>query len=308
MRWDVVSGTFRVYEKGGDGGGTSTTVTQNFSPEEAAQRAKVQEEAARIYAQSAGQIAGAPYPGAKPSPFSQESIHAQNALTNYALGPGQQTASQAGGFSSFLMGPAQYAESNPYLQSAMSAAIRPINQAYTDPGGVLSSIRGSAMGAGGYGTSTRQGIAEGVAGRGYLSTIGDVTSKMASENYQNSMKLGAQALALAPQTYDLGTRPALDISSVGTQKETMAQSMEDYAANQRMWDLNAPWAPLQNYANIVFGGSNPGTTSTSSGGGGSNRQVSALGSAATGAAVGSAFGPWGTVIGAAGGLLLGGLL
>lgn len=294
---------------GGSGGPTtSTTTQQNYSPEEAAQRAQVQQEAARIYGNTASTISSSPYPGARPVGLSPESTQAQSMLGNYALGQGQQTADQAGGFSSFLMGPAADANSNPYLQSAIGAAVRPISAAYTDPNGVFSSIRTSAMQDGGQGTNTRQGIAEGIAGKGYINAVGDVSSKMAYQNYGDSMKLGAQALALAPQTYNLGTQPAMNMSTIGSQNEMAAQQQEDYAAQTRAWDLNSQWAPLQNYANIVYGGSSPGTTSVSNGAlPQQNKSLGALGGAASGAMIGTQVGGagWGTVIGAGIGLLAG---
>lgn len=306
--WDSQGKRLARYCSGGGGGQqqASTTTQVNYSPEEAAARAKVQAEAERIYGATAGTIAGSPYPGSKPVPFSPETLAAQSGLMNFATGAGQQQAAQAGGYSSFLMGPAQYAESNPYLQSAMSSAIRPVTEAYTDPGGVFSQIRSNAINTGTYGSS-RQAIAEGIAGRGYLSTIGDITGKMANENYQNAQRYGAQALALSPQTFQLGTQPALSAAAVGQQKEAVAQAGEDYAANSRMWSLNAPWTPLQNYANIVFGGATPGTTSTSTGmgGGGQSTFARALGGAATGAAMGSFFPGFGSVIGGGIGLLAG---
>jgi hypothetical protein len=251
---------------GGGGAPTSTTTTtQNFSPEEAAQRALVQQEANRVYQTTKGTIGASPYPGASPTPFSPETLQAQTSLMNWAGGAGGQLANQAGAYSNFLMGPAQYAESNPYLQSAIGAAIRPVTQAYTDPGGVMSQIRGNAIQAGGYGTSTRQGIAEGIAGRGYLNTIGDITSKMANENYQGARNAGTAALAAAPGTFTLGTEPAKAFGAVGSQRETLSQAEEQRRAEERLWNLNSQWTPLQNYANIVFGGGSPGTTSTAQG-------------------------------------------
>ena len=269
MRWDPISGKFRVYEGGGGSTPTSTTtVQQNFSPEEAAQRAKVMEEASRIYNANAGTLSNSPYPGAAPAPVSPYTTQGQQSLLNYATGPGQQFANQAAGYSSFLMGPAQYAESNPYLQSSINAAIRPVTEAFTDPGGVLSQIRGGSINAGQFGGS-RQGIAEGIAGRGYLNTIGDISSNMANQNYQNALQAGTQSLALAPQTHNMGLLPSQAYSAVGTQEQLQNQQLENYLANQRMWALNAPWTPLQNYANIVFGGASPGTTTQQIGGGGS---------------------------------------
>lgn len=305
--WDACGRRLARYCSGGGGGGqqSSTTTQVNYSPEEAAARAKVQEEAERIYGETAGVIAGSPYPGSKPVPFSPSTVAGQRMLTNYATGAGQQRANEAGAYSSFLLGPAQYAEANPYLQSAMQAALRPVTQAYTDPGGVLSKIRSDNLAAGMYGSS-RQAISEGIAGRGYLDTIGDVASKMASDNYNQALQRGTQALALSPQTYNLGTQPATSVAAVGQQEEILKQAEEDYAAQSRMWNLNAPWTPLQNYANIVFGGATPGTTTTTQGSGAQqNRFGTALGGMASGAALGYMIPGVGPLIGGGLGLLSG---
>lgn len=308
MRWDPILGMYLVYEKGGGGGQTSTTTTAvNYSPEEAAQRAKVQEEAARIYGQTAETITGSPYPGSVPVGFSPETMAARGMISNYATGTGQQQAQGAADYSSWVMGPAQYAEANPYLQSNMAAAIRPVTEAYQAPGGVMSQIRTGAAQAGQYG-SNRQGQAEGIAARGYLNTIGDVTGKMASENYQQAATRANQALAIAPQTFALGAQPGAMLAGVGQQGEVLAQTQEDYAAQGRLWDLNAQWAPLQNYANIVYGGANPSTTATSMGTGGGAQQSrfgSAIGMAAQGASIGSMIPGVGTLVGGGIGLLAG---
>lgn len=293
---------------GGSNPTTSTTTQVNYSPEEAAQRAQVQTEAARIYGATAGTVQNSPYPGTRPVGLSPESYQAQDMLLQHASGQGGYLANRAGSFSDFLMGPAADANANPYLSSAIDAAVRPVSQAYTDPGGVFSAIRTDAGQNGAQGASTRQGIAEGIAGRGYLQTVGDVSSKMAYQNYGDAMKMGTQALALAPQTYQMGQQPALDYSTVGSQNEQNAQQMEDYSAQGRYWDLNAPWAPLQNYANIVYGGASPGTTSNSVGAvPQQNKSLGALGGAASGAAIGTQLGGagWGTVIGAGVGLIAG---
>ncbi len=108
---------------------------------------------------------------------------------------------------------------------------------------------------------------------------------------------------------NMQNQPVATLSGIGAQQENIAQQEAAYQANANMWGLNAPWAPLQNYANIVYGGANPSTTSTSDASAPKkNRATGALGGAAAGAAAGSAILPgWGTAIGAAGGAILGAL-
>ncbi len=304
MRWDPINRQFRVYDKGGGSPSSTTTVNQLFSPEEAARRAKVMEEAERLYGTTAGTISNAPYPGATPVGPSPDTLAAQNFLRGYSLGPGAGLGGQALSATQFGLSDVLYPEANPALRATQAAAIRPVTEAYTDPGGVFSNIRAGAINAGQFGGS-RQGIAEGVAGGRYLSTIGDISAKIASEGYERGLGTFERTLAMAPQTFALGAQPAVGLSAVGAQGEAYQQTQEDYNAASRMWALNAPWMPLQNYANIVYGGIQAGTRTDTAGSAPQvNKPMTALGGAAAGAYVGSQIYPgWGTVIGAGVGAL-----
>ena len=291
---------------GGSGGGSSTTTQQNYSPEEAARRAQVMGEAERIYNQTAPSMSSASYPGEQPVPFSVPSVAAQN-LGVYQAGQQQIGAHLANQAMEYGLTGAMDVQNNPYLQSAITAALRPTTQQYVDPGGVLSSIRTNATDSGQFG-GVRQGVAEGIAAGRYTQNAMDMAGKMASSAYDKGQDTFARTLALAPQTMAMNNLPVSTLSGVGAQQEGVAQEEAAYLANQNMWNLNAPWAPLQNYANIVYGGASPSTTSTSSGEAvKKNRATGALGGAASGAAMGSTFGPYGTAIGAVAGGLLGGL-
>jgi len=291
---------------GGSGGGSSTTTQQNYSPEEAARRAQVMGEAERIYNQTAPSMSSASYPGEQPVPFSVPSVAAQN-LGVYQAGQQQIGAHLANQAMEYGLTGAMDVQNNPYLQSAITAALRPTTQQYVDPGGVLSSIRTNATDSGQFG-GVRQGVAEGIAAGRYTQNAMDMAGKMASSAYDKGQDTFARTLALAPQTMAMNNLPVSTLSGVGAQQEGVAQEEAAYLANQNMWNLNAPWAPLQNYANIVYGGASPSTTSTSSGEAvKKNRAAGALGGAASGAAMGSTFGPYGTAIGAVAGGLLGGL-
>lgn len=288
---------------GGGSDSTTTATTQNYSPEEAAQRAKVQEEASRIYGATAPSISGAAYPGAQVQPFSATTIAAQDLAIQNA-GTQQQGFQQAMQGFDYGMTGAMDVQNNPYLQSAITAAIRPVTQQYVDPGGVLSSIRTNATDAGQFG-GIRQGMAEGIAAGRYSQNAMDLAGTMASSAYDKGQDTFSRTLALAPQTLGLGNQAPSTLSGVGAQQEGLGQEQAAYDANARLWGLNAPWAPLQNYASIVYGGSNPSTLTTSEGAqpqsGGAR---GALQGAASGAMMGSAVGmPWlGAGVGALAGL------
>jgi hypothetical protein len=287
---------------GGGSKSTTTAVTQNYSPEEAAQRAQVQEEAKRIYGQTSPSMSSSSYPGAQVIPFSPETKAAQELATQTAEVQRQGAGLMNEGLLYGLNG-AMDVQNNPYLQNAISAAIRPVTQEYVDPGGVLSSIRTNAVQAGQFG-GVRQGMAEGLAAGRYQQNAFDTAAKMASNAYNTGQETFGRTMALAPQTLQANTIPVNTLSGVGAQGENLSQEQAAYDAAARMWGLNAPWAPLQNYASIVYGGANPSTTSSSEGPASSSGGVrGALGGAASGALMGSQFGP----VGAIGGGLLGGI-
>ena len=316
------SGTRRY--KGGSQSTTSTNI--NYSPEEAARRAQVMDEATRVYGATQGTIANSPYPGSVPVGASGDTLAAQDmtrgvvgatqAALPAAAGMQQQAAGQLGtmqgavgsanawnsGINASTAQAMQYGlngamdvQNNPYLQQAMQAAITPITQSYTDPGGVMSGIRTNAESTGQYGGS-RQGIAEGVAAGRYAQAIGDATAKIGSDAYAKGQDTFSKTLGTMPtwqqanngniqanstalnaatgaaqtnaQTVDqlqqTGLTGANAVSAVGAQNENLAQQWQDYLANQRSWELNSQWAPLQNYAGIVYGNGASGTSSTSS--------------------------------------------
>jgi hypothetical protein len=207
----------------------------------------------------------------------------------------------------FGLGDVMDVRSNPYLQSAINAAIQPITQAYSGAGGALSNIRTGANELGQFGGS-RQGIAEGLAASNYMNQVGNTAAKMASEGYQRGLDTFEKTLMFAPTALETNMQPVSWLSGVGAQNEALQQAQADYAAQARMWGLNAPWLGLQNYANIVFGaGSNGGTTTTTGGGYSRSPLMSGLGGASMGASLGSLFpmvgAPWGAAIGGILGLL-----
>ncbi len=285
---------------------SSTTTQQVYSPEETAARNKVQSEAERIYNSTSGSFTSANYPGAAPTPFSSDTVAAQNYLRNFATTQGSTIAGQAGDALKFGLKDVLSPSSNPALQQTIDTTTRKIGETYTDPGGVLSNIRGAFTGNNSGGSGTREGIAGGLAGRSYLNAVGDATGKITSDAYKEGLDTFNKTLAFAPNAYNLMTQPALTQAAVGQQIEGMQQAQATYGANQQSWALNAPWMGLQNYAQIVYGGANPATTTTGTASTGSANKNAGMGMALQGASIGATVGgPWGALIGGAAGLLMG---
>lgn len=302
-------GLVRGYFKGSSGGGSSSQTVQNYSPEEAAQRAKVQSEASRIYGSTAGKISSAPYTGAQVVPQSADTLTGQDLTKAAANTTAGTVIPQLLDATKFGLSDSMNVNSNPYLQSAIGAAVRPITESYTDAGGVMNQIRNNSEVDGGQGRSTRQGVAEGIAAGRYANAIGDASARVASDGYGKGLDTFARTLAITPQTVSTLNAPGQAYSAIGNQNEGYAQAAENYAGDSRNWDLNAEWTPLQNWANIVYGGTGPNGTTTKSSGGGtkSNPLMGAAGGAMAGAQLGSIVPGIGTGIGAIGGAVLGGL-
>lgn len=247
---------------GSKGGGSTTSTTQNYSPEEAKRRSAVMDEAAGVYSQTKDQVANSAYPGAQPVGFSPETLLAQQYVTDFASGDAANTVRDLNSAVRFGLSDVLNPESNKYLQASVRGAQDTLAQSYTDAGGVLSTIRNDARAAGQYGGS-RQGIAEGLA----ASRLGQQQANLADQMYSDAYKAGldtfGQTMEFAPQALQANIVPAEMLSSVGAQKENLAQSLENYGAETRAWDLNKEWSALQNYANIVFGAGGSQSTTTS---------------------------------------------
>lgn len=83
-------------------------------------------------------------------------------------------------------------QNNPAFQQALQSAIRPVTQNFQEQ--VMPAIQQGAQGAGQMGGS-RQGIAEGIAARGYQDTVGDISANMGNAAYAQ----GLQALQASGQ-------------------------------------------------------------------------------------------------------------
>lgn len=277
------------------GGGGGTTVTKNYSDEEAAYREKILGYADQIYNDTSQSYKEAGYSGPKPVGPSENTLAGQKAYVdagNKAIAANDDLlAAQKYGLTS-----AMDVENNPYFQKMLEASMRPYQSALTNN---LQGIGSEAIRAGAYGGG-RQGVAEALATEKTAQAMGDTVAKLGSEAYDTGQQTFTKTLALAPQTMQALQTGGGMLSAVGAQQESYAQDVEDYAANQRMWDLNAEWAPLQNFANLVYGaGSSEATATTSAAP--KNRTNGALAGAATGAAIA---GPWGAAAGAVLGAVL----
>lgn len=176
--------------------------------------------------------------------------------------------------------------SNQYFQSALSSAMRPVTEQFQEQ--VLPGIRRGAVGAGQAGGS-RQGIAEGLASRGYMDTMGDIASNMGNQAYAQGLQamqaggslasgllgqgLGAagqaaqlgqglygqglesaaRGVALAPQTQQMGFMPGQVAEGIGQQRTADQQAQTDADMARWNYQQNLPYTQMADYLALLQG-------------------------------------------------------
>jgi hypothetical protein len=234
-----------------------------YSPEEAAKRAELFNEARKTWENVKDYYTRGKYPGTAPVPYSPYTTKGQEEVLA-ALPGAKDTLAKYQDSINFSLRDVLYPESNPALRATIDAAVRPITESYTDAGGVMSQIRTNALGNNQFGGS-RQGIAEGIAAGRYADAVGDVSSAIANKGYLAGLNTMEKAMGLTPQAVNAQLVPATWYSGLGLQDETMTQAMNDYLTAQKLWDMSAQWTPLQNYASIVMGLGPSQSSATSTG-------------------------------------------
>jgi hypothetical protein len=228
---------------GGLVGGTTPAPSTAAGAEQA-----VRQLAGNIYTNNVGRLS--PYPGAAPIGPSAETQLAQSlaldgGATQQGIAQGANTALQT----AFA---APDVANNPHLQAAIQSGMRRLQDQTYNAGGVMSQIRSQAGQVGQVGSS-RQGVAEGLAAQGLQQASGDLNAKMMMEAYGQGLDTSIRGLALAPQVQGTQMAQAQTVGAVGQQKEQYAMDQANYGTDQKLWDMNAPWQNLGNYANLVYG-------------------------------------------------------
>lgn len=236
------------------------------------------------------------YPWQTLAPQSEDTLTGQSNFSNYARGD----AAELGGANTravtdILQGKYLTAESNPYLTSYTNAAIRPLTQQFTES--VLPNIRSDAITTGGFG-GTRQGVAEGLASDRFGRAIGETTSGIYNNAYNQGMSQFSRAIDQAPGALAAGSLPAMMQMQSGELMDQRNQAIINSDIERWNYEQQLPENKLRDYLAMIQG--NYGGTSTASAEkAGSNTGVSAVGGALAGAQLGSSVSPgWGTLIGA----------
>ena len=283
---------------GSGGGGQSTTQIQQIDP---VMRPFIQyglEESARLY-----QNPDIPqyYPGqtyVSPSQQTQAALAAaqQRAVTGNPLVPAAQQAAQQTIQGGFLGG-------NPFFEGAFKGATAGAQTAYQD---ATQQALSNASRAGRYGSGS-MGTALDRAGGTFANALTNTAGQLAYQNYADERGRQQAMIGAAPQL------AAADYGDINQLMQTgqIAEGYQDVALQDAVNRFNfaqqAPYQKLQSYLSGAYGAPMGSQGSVTTSGGGRSKAAGALGGAASGAAIGSMFGPKGALIG--GGIgAIGGLL
>jgi hypothetical protein len=239
------------------------------------------------------------YGGNTVVPFSQQTEAALGGTEARAMG-GSPVNQAAQNYATGILGSTPTSQfggaSNPYLDAqfnrAADATQQRLQSGFAGNGRNIEAARPAA-------SQELNDLATGIYGGAYENERNRMAEDLAR---QRSTQFGVAGLApqIANQDYvDLNA-----LQGVGGQVEDLAGNlMQDQAAR---WDFsqNAPQMNLDNYIARVTG-SYPGQNATQTTPTYRNQGAGALGGAMSGAALGSSFGPYGALVGAAAGGLLG---
>jgi Chaperone of endosialidase len=264
-------------------GGGSQSTSQTFLTPQQKKLLGLAVPVASSYIGPGGDVKAKAYPGATAAPVDPYAIEGQKMALGYAMGPQADAAQSSLAGSSFLTGGKVLdARTNPYLQSAISAGIRPITENFQNS--VLGNIRDNAQLAGQYGYN-RQGLEESAANRDYMKQVADTSSQMASTNYQSGLQAMTNALGTEPGVMQASGIPGQTVNAVGLQRQQLAQQQIDAAIQQYYQKQFLPLSIASQLASLAMG--LPGAGSVTSGSASQTaspfQMITGLGSMALGA-------------------------
>lgn len=271
---------------GSGGGSTKTTTQQKLSPEQRQLLAGVIP-VAQQYVSPTGQVNAPVYQGPTVAPVTPLQTLGQQMVVQGAGGQQQVANTAAGGLGFLTGGNVLYPGSNPALEQAINAAVRPITENYEQ--NVLGNIRDTSQLAGMYGYN-RQGLQEAAAARDYMNAIGGTAASMANTNYQAGLDAMTKAMAFEPGVQASLTAPGVSVAGVGQQQQQQQQALIDAQVQKFYQEQYLPFELAQQVAAMAFGIPAGSTTTQGSGGGASPAQM-AIGGGSIAASLASALLP-----------------
>ena len=202
------------------------------------------------------------YPGqmfVSPSAETLESLGAQTDLARMATPFYQQAAE---GLDVGLRGlettaSGAFLGGSPYRDAMISAATRPLTQQFTEE--VMPGIQSTFSRAGRLGSGA-QGAVTGRATEGFTRALGDVTSRIAAEDYARERGFQEEALrdvisgaSNLGNVYSSFLAPSTTLANVGAQREAIAGQPLQESIRRFDYAQNLPQQQLANYVATIYG-------------------------------------------------------
>lgn len=202
---------------------------------------------------------------APPTPYGQQGINLLAGGLPIATNIGTQGAQSAYDLGlKTMQGGFLNAENNPYLQSAMAAAIRPVQESLTQQ--ALPQISDASIAGGAYG-GARQDLSQERALNAFTRNALDTTGQMAAQNYQFERGMQQNAPQFLNQAYTMASGPgqyalATDAAARDQQNLMLQNELLKFQQGQ-----SAPWAGVPQLAAALGAGgfgtkTGTGTSST----------------------------------------------
>lgn len=247
---------------------------------------------------------GAPgyYPWETLAPMSSYSKDALDATAQRAAYGSDVVRSAQGQLTNTING--DYLNSNPYLQGAINAAVKPITDAFSNQ--VMPGIDSSFSSAGRYGSGA-QTQAYSDAENNLGQQVGNVATNMAYQNYGDERQRQMQAMLFAPQMAQQDYNDLAMLGQAGQGYDQYNQNLINANIDKYNYNNNKDWNFLNDYIGLLNGATGGSSTTTAPRQGSTSPLTGALGGALSGAYLGSVIPGIGTGLGAIGGGLLGGI-
>ena len=240
---------------GGQSVPTSSTTTQQLSPE---QRAII--EPLIPIVTEFGQTPLEPFGPSLVPGFNPSELQAQN-IARGTAGNVAQDVGQANVFANFLQSPqALDPATNPALQSNINAAIRPLQETFAQT--ILPNIRSAEVLTGQVGGS-RGKLAEQGAANTLLRQVGETSSGIVGQNFSDILKLGGQSLFAQPDLATASLLPAQIIAGIGGGERGLTTAQLQEQAQRFGAEQLKAFAPAQAAIETAIG--IPGGTTTTTG-------------------------------------------
>ena len=151
----------------------------------------------------------------------------------------------------------EYVKESPYLQAQLSAALRPLQQQFTEQ--VIPGISSQFSKAGRYGSGAMERATSG-ATEAFTRATGDITANIAGQQFQTergyqqaAIPQLAQMGAQAPQFYQTQFMPIQQLAQVGAQREAIAAQPLQEQIQRFQYQQQLPYQQLSGYLSSIYG-------------------------------------------------------